>query len=162
MQFAQAEKAYRQALAIEPGFPEARLRLGRILYLLDRNVEAQQELERAFEDAQRRRDLFTGYLAALFLGRLHEDAGRVELAKAEFRNALGVYPAGQDARLSLGRLELASGRAAEGWSMIRSMFDSQLPVDGEPLDPWYAYPSFDRERWGTTQRLLELRGMIRQ
>jgi tetratricopeptide (TPR) repeat protein len=71
-----AEKFFRQILSSEPAAAEARLRLGRVLYLLDRAKDAEEEFDRALRDARDGNDVFSGYLAGLFLGRLYEDKGR--------------------------------------------------------------------------------------
>jgi len=160
--FGDAEKAYRQALSSDPHLPEARLRLGRILYLLDRRPDAAQELARALDDATSRGDVFSGYLAGLFLGRLREDAGQADAAVAAYRAALKHYPSGQTASISIGRLLAVSGRTAEGWAVVRAMLDAEPTARGEPQDPWYAYPPLEQEPWETTQHIAQMRALLRK
>ena len=69
-----AERRLRQAIALKPTLAEAHLRLGRLLYLLDRRSEAESALSKAARYAGEQHDVFVGYLAPLFLGRLHEES----------------------------------------------------------------------------------------
>ena len=105
-----AEKALRDALALDPGLQEARLRLGKLLLDLRRAVEAESLLaevdERGADDRQR-------YLARLFLGRVADRLGRPEEAPRLYGRALEAWPDSQAARLALAHaLERSSGPAA--------------------------------------------------
>lgn len=77
-----ADQRYRKALAADPSCVEARLRLGRVLFLRGRRDEALVELQRALSEAQ---EPHIAYLAALFAGRLHE-------RRAEARARVGRGP----------------------------------------------------------------------
>jgi tetratricopeptide (TPR) repeat protein len=130
-----AEKAFRDALALEPGSQEARLRLGKLLLDEGRATEAEPLLEgvAAAKGDERRR-----YLARLFLGRLAETRGRHEDAGGFYRQALADWPDAQAARLGLARsLERSAGpeaaRILVGASLAASRrFD-------RPEDPWWPY-----------------------
>jgi tetratricopeptide (TPR) repeat protein len=131
---ADAEQRYRESLLIEASLDEAHVRRGRVLAQLGRAAEARPELEWA---AARSRDPYLRYMAFLFLGRLHEEAGRLDVAVAAYRSAVTEDPGCQAANLALGRalhrLGDASGASA-AWSRA-------TPVSrrGHP-DGWWLYP----------------------
>jgi tetratricopeptide (TPR) repeat protein len=132
-----AEKALRDALALEPGLQEAHLRLGKLLLDLGRAVEAEPLLagvgERADDERQR-------YLARLFLGRVVERLGRPEEALRLYRLALDAWPDSQAARLALAHaLELSSGPAAPLVLVGATLGASRRPDRVE--DPWWFYLS---------------------
>lgn len=129
-----AMNRFRRVLEQEPRRAEARLRLGRVLYLLDRTDEARPELERALADARETDNVFSGYLAALFLGQLHEDADRVAEATDQYETALSIYPDGGTARLALGGSVPSSG----GNSRPRSVSWSMQSSPGSPGSLWTA------------------------
>ena len=130
-----AEKALRDALALDPGLQEARLRLGKLLLDVGRAVEAEALLaevdERGADDRQR-------YLARLFLGRVAERLGRPEEALHLYRLALEAWPDSQAARLALAHgLEVSSGPAAPLVLVGATLEASRRPdrVD----DPWWLF-----------------------
>jgi tetratricopeptide (TPR) repeat protein len=157
-QAGRAEADFRDYLRIDPTHTETRLRLGRVLYLLDRVEEARQAFEVVLRSAQR--DSFSAYLSALFLGQLREDQGRSSAAADLYRQAIAILPSGQAASLSLGRLALSSGQMSEGWGVIRGSLTSMQRSDNQSVDPWYAY-GFDRQPWQRDRLLRELRAMTR-
>ena len=61
----------------------------------------------------RKPDARTAFLAHLFLGRLDEDAGRLDEAVASYEAALALDPHSQSARVALSHLRLRRGDAAE-------------------------------------------------
>ena len=75
-----AELAFRKVLRLSPGRAEAHLRLGHVLYLLDRSAEARREFDAVLGANPETGDRFSAYLAALFLGRLEEELTGVSLA----------------------------------------------------------------------------------
>jgi tetratricopeptide (TPR) repeat protein len=130
-----AEKALRDALALEPGLQEARLRLGKLLLDVGRAVEAESLLaevdEHGADDRQR-------YLARLFLGRVAERLGRPEEALRLYRRALEAWPDSQAARLALAHaLERSSGPAAPLVLVGATLGASRRPDRAE--DPWWLY-----------------------
>lgn len=156
----EAEKAFRDVLSQQPTFAEARLRLGRLLYFLDRAEDSERELVRALKDARAANDVFSGYLAALFLGQLHEDRGRTKQAAESYETGIAIFPSGQSAYLSLGRLLIASGDADKGWRTARSALAGQ-PGSNTTFDPWYVYPAGSIV-WEYARQVQELRVMVRQ
>ena len=151
-----AEKALRDALALDPGLQEARLRLGKLLLDVGRAVEAESLLaevdERAADDRQR-------YLARLFLGRVAERLGRPEEALRLYRRALEAWPDSQAARLALAHaLERSSGPAAPlvlvGGDPRRlpSARPGGRPLVALPLRPGRAHAGHPRARLGAGAR----------
>jgi tetratricopeptide (TPR) repeat protein len=133
---ADAERSFREALALSPETPEARIRLGKLLLDRQRPREAEPLLDeadrKAADDRQR-------YLARLFLGRAAERGARPEDAVAAYRRALEVLPQGQAARLGLAlALERSSGPAVSR-ELVRAMLATPAGSDS-PSDPWFLYP----------------------
>jgi tetratricopeptide (TPR) repeat protein len=131
-----AEKAFRDALALDPATHEARLRLGKLLLDEHRTLEAEPllaEIDAKATDARQR------YLARLFLGRAAERSGRSEDAIRSYRRALTIWPDSQAARLALAHaLEKSSGPGASR-ELVGTIFDPSRRRDG-PSDPWFLYP----------------------
>ena len=90
------EEYFRKALARDPEFAEARLRLGRVLQVTG-HPTAHAELARAAAGS----DNVVAYLAHLFLGQGHDLTGRPAEAQAAYRAAIARYPGGTVARLAL-------------------------------------------------------------
>ena len=151
-----AENLFRQSLKASPSVAETRLRLGRVLQLTNRKSGALTELDRAARDAAESRDRFTAYLAALFAGQVHEDAGRITEALAAYERAVAAYPPGVVARLALAHTLVAAGRSDAGWTMSRSIFAA--PANAPVLDPWTLYGSFGFR--GITARLAKMRALV--
>jgi tetratricopeptide (TPR) repeat protein len=131
-----AEKAFREALALDPATHEARLRLGKLMLDDGRTSEAEPLLAEADAkgtDARQR------YLARLFLGRAAERGGRLEEAIRSYRRALEAWPGSQAARLALAHaVEQSSGPGASR-EVVGALLDPSRPRAG-PADPWFVYP----------------------
>jgi len=131
------ERDYRRVLAATPDDAEARLRLGRILALLQRPQEAVAELTRVSGNAADKR---MRYLALLFLGDVLESAGQLQAAIPEYAKAAALEPGNQTAWLALGHA-LDRARDAEG---ARVVLDLALGrgdrLRNGPIDPWWEYP----------------------
>jgi len=107
--FENAQRALRAALAVDGSIPEPRLRLGRVAWRLGETAEAQSAL---LDVLARKPGGATAFLAHLFLGRLHEDAGRLDDAAASYEAALALDVHSQSARLALSHVRLRRGDAA--------------------------------------------------
>jgi len=131
-----AAKAYRSALVSDEQHAEAHLRLGRVLQIEGKDAEARRELSWVTDHA-RTPDLT--YLAALFLGRMDEDAGDLRAAEARYRLATKALPGIQSAAVALSHLLARRGDARSARSVAHAGLDAQreLPVDS---DPWWFYP----------------------
>jgi len=131
-----AERKLRDALALDPGLQEARLRLGKLLLDERRTIEAEPLLaevdERGADDRQR-------YLARLFLGRVADLREGHEGATRLYLRALQAWPDSQAARLALAHaLERSSGPAAARPLVAASLAASARL--GRAPDPWWDYP----------------------
>ena len=93
-----ARHAFEQALAADGSLLAARLHLGRTRWSLDDRAAARAALE-AVIAARPPADL--RYLAHLFLGRVHEDEGRLGDAEKQYREALAADPSAQAAAVAL-------------------------------------------------------------
>ncbi len=130
-----AEDLFTRAVAADPGFVEAHLRLGRVLALLDRPDEARAELERVLE---RSTDASQCYLAALFLGRVLEDQGNVDEAAASYRRAIAERPECQTARIALAYVLSGRGQSAGALSLLREAIERPWQPY-QASDPWWTY-----------------------
>lgn len=144
---ANAEKSYRQALALRPGLHEARVRLGRTLQLLGCEDEAVRELQAVVNGAPGTLDR---YLAHLFLGRARETAGRVADAVAEYQAALQAEPDGQAAAVALSHALHRAGRGHESVEALRAGVDRA--GRRRAIDPWWPYLA---GQWDDPDVLLE-------
>jgi hypothetical protein len=156
-----AERTFRRALTLDAGLLEARLRLGRVLYLLDRADDARAEFERIRAEARDPRDDAVRYLASLFLGQLHEKAGRSSAAAEAYRAAIAVNAAWPAARLALGRLLIVRGAAGEGWRAASRVFDEDAAA-GTTVDPSVLYQPGPGQWWRAPVLAREMRTLVRQ
>jgi tetratricopeptide (TPR) repeat protein len=155
-----AERDFRRTLTIDPMRVEARLRLGRLLQLRHDRPAALEELERSLADARSARHEFAAYMAELFLGQLHEEAGRPDAARACYEAAIAGYPSAQQAYLALGHLLVASGRVDEGWAMGRRVFGDAGQPRNPDLRPWTWY--YDVTASALKASLKVMRDRVRQ
>ncbi len=157
--FKEAERKYRQALSLAPSLLEARLRLGRVLTLTGRLDEARLELEHARREASAG---YLGYLADLFLGEVHERAGRPAAAAECYEAAIREYPDCQTAYLALGHLREMTGDRERGSATVRDLFggEGQGRTANPQHDPWWVY--WYAQYWQINRRMAELRAMVRR
>ena len=144
-----AEKAFRDALAVDPSTHEARLRLGKLLLDTNRAIEAEPLLAEVDAKATTERQR---YLARLFLGRAAERNGRSEDAIRSYRRALEAWPDSQAARLGAGsrarevvrarRLPRARRRAPRSDPAAGPAAGPLVPVPHRP--PGLAQAAFNR------------------
>ena len=155
----QAEADFRQALKLNEKLTEARLRLGRVLYLVGEREQAEAELGRTFAESRQAADPFVAYVAAMFLGRLHEDVGKIDAAAGDYTEAIQLNGRAESARVALGRLRLLVGQEAAGWDAIRGVFPGEFRPSDVPVDPTELY---SRGPYRTVdQRIRMMRAMVR-
>ncbi len=130
-----ARDALRSAVAADPSRAEARLRLGRVAWRLGEADEARSVLE---DVLARKPDAATAFLAHLFLGRLDEDAGRLDEAARSYEAALAIDLRCQSARLALSHVRLRLGDAAAA----RAEVETALKAAGHrpKEDAFWLYP----------------------
>ena len=96
------------ALGIDASLGLARVRLGRVLWRLGEPELARQQLEAALPSL---RHVDHVYLAHLFLGRIQQDAGRLQDAISEYRLAAALHPSALSAGVALSNALLVAGDA---------------------------------------------------
>jgi tetratricopeptide (TPR) repeat protein len=139
---------FEEAVRLDPGLHEAWLHLGR-LRMNDRDAAgAVDALGRAAASPERR----VRYLAAMFLGAIHERDGKFADAERAYRTAADTYPWAQSARLALAHLLSRTARETEARDVLAQQFRRPASATLDPLWTYYAAPD---EQPGLT--LLELR-----
>jgi tetratricopeptide (TPR) repeat protein len=144
--FRSAETLLRKALAVDPAFVEAGLRLGRVLTRLDKHDEALTHLQKA----QSSDDPATAYYAHLFAGDATHALGRLDEARRHYQAAIDVFPESQAARLALGVVLRSTGDRAAALAAIEPILGA--PSRGPDDDPWWEYYDGDAAQ---VDRLLE-------
>jgi tetratricopeptide (TPR) repeat protein len=133
-----AEEYFRRALVARPDFGEARLRLGRVLLLRGQGAEASIELRRAMESAEIAVDNQLLYYAHLLAGTAYEAIGRIDIARASFEKAAGLYPTAQSPLLALSQLATRRGERVTALRELQRVF-ALPPHAPERDDPWWEY-----------------------
>ena len=144
-----AVRVYRQAVAAHPELAEPRLRLGRMLALLDRLDEAERQLGLAMALQP---DARQAYLAALFVADLRERQERPEEALAAYAAARRAWPGAQAPVVALARLRVLGGAAEAARALLA---DVHVERDmRERSDPWLGYVG--GQGWRLAGALAEL------
>ena len=107
-----AQDHFRSALQARPDLSEARLRLGRLAGHVGREGEALDQLGQVASSAPAPPE--QRHLARLFLGQVHEGAGRLPEAVEQYRAALQGDPTSQAAAVALSYALGRSGGARPG------------------------------------------------
>lgn len=130
-----ARQALVAATAADPALCEAQLRLGRVAWRLGNPAEGRAALEHVLSGPCSRSETF---LARLFVGRLDEDAGRLEEAARSYEAALALEVNSQSARLALSHVRLLHGDEATA----RAEAERAVRAGGSRLraDPFWLYP----------------------
>jgi len=149
-----AERAYRNSLAAQPDFLEARLRLGRVLTLrgdMDGALKSLGEIGDRTEPAFR-------YLARLFEGDAFERRGDLAEAERRYLVATAALPAAQSAHVALAHVRHAIGARTEAAENVRVTAGATSTPNTE--DPWFWYSR--GLSWRTPGYLRALRAMVQQ
>jgi len=126
-----AERAYRDALRLEPGYAIASIRLGRVLQMTGKPAEAREAIERGLKEA---RGAFAEYLGSLFLGSLLVEQKDLAGARRSYERALAIAPLSQPAVVGMAHAELMSGRPDRAQALAQD-FAAKNGVD----NTWWAY-----------------------
>jgi hypothetical protein len=130
-----AETFFRGALAARPAFPEAHLRLGRVLALLERPADAVVELREALASTD---ESLLRYYGQLFAGGAEEALGRFDAAQEAYEAAAALYPTAQSPRIALSALARRRGDRGAALRAIQQMFELP-PAPPARDDPWWSY-----------------------
>ena len=155
-----AQDFLERAVLFDSSLAEAHLRLGRVYFWADRQADAQRELERAVTSMNEAEHAFVGYLAALFLGQLHEEAHRIDEARTAYEQAITFNRGGSAAHIALGHLLLRSGADEEGWARVRAALDSPHQNGLAEIDPWVDYRN--GQSWLTLRRVEALAAWVQR
>jgi tetratricopeptide (TPR) repeat protein len=128
-----AEDLLRRAIKRAPGFPEARLHLGRVLLEQGQSKEALQELTQALSGIQ---DQNFQYFGQMFIGRAAAETGDATRARTAFERAALLAPAAQSPLIALSQLAYSRGDADQAAALLARV--AVLPAL-ENDDPWWFY-----------------------
>ncbi len=154
VELTRARRLFERAARASSNRAEARIRLGRVRYLLGHFREAVLELQRGLESPT---DPLLRYYAHLFLGSAHEALRNLRDAHAAYATAAQQYPRAQSARLALARLSRTRGDGDDD-ALRRVEEVLRLPAGNERHDPWWTY-HISSGRLGHTL-LAELRQQV--
>lgn len=155
-----ARWAFTRALSKDPHLVEARLRLGRVYFVTNERERAERELTQALKDAAAGHRAFEGHLAALFLGELYEDEGRLDKAVDAYWKAVESNLFAHTASVALAQALVRTGHATEGWDVVRRMFGDE-GLGGAPVaDPYTLYPY--GLYWQIVPRIRTMRERVRR
>lgn len=129
----EAERSYRRALALDPGYVEARVRLARLLDVRGQHQEASEEITKAL--AANPKDVL-GYYAHLVAGRIASAGGRFEDALRHYRTASGMHPFAQSALLGASHAALMLANAREALVPVEEIGGRD---ERSTADPWWDY-----------------------
>jgi hypothetical protein len=131
-----ARNYYRDAVKIDPGCAESRLRHGRVIGLLGFHSQALEELKKASAGVI---DPLLSYYALIYLGREYEMLTLPDEAKEQYRRAAALFPAAQSPLLSLSHLARKSDDAAAALEALRRVFALHENNTGGESDPLLEY-----------------------
>jgi tetratricopeptide (TPR) repeat protein len=130
-----AEAEYRRALDLDRQASEARLRLGRVLFLQNRRPQAREELAAVVQTSTNIQLL---YLAHMFLGGIDDYESDFTHARLEYEAALKLEPGFQTPYIALSFAEQMVGESSQARQTARAMVALPKSTDA---DPWWPYQS---------------------
>jgi tetratricopeptide (TPR) repeat protein len=129
-----AHQALGRAVTLDPELHEARLRLGRTLWLLGDRAGALSNLERVARAAQAPE---LRYLSHLFLARVYADGARLADAERAYRAALAAHPGAQAPVLGLAELQARRDGIAATGPLVAAAVAHAPRKDAR--DPFWSY-----------------------
>jgi predicted Zn-dependent protease len=144
---AEAKRDLEAAFALDPSMHEAALRLGRVLWRLEKLPEARVPLQSVIDGPK---DPALQYLARLFLGRVKEDSGDVPGAIEDYRAALALDPSSQAAAVALAQALVVSGEDAEGRGVLGRAVEQAPRIQSRD-----AFMSYHLGRAGEAEAMME-------
>ncbi len=129
-----ARLAFEDVLTVSPDHSEARLRLGRVLWRLQKADEARACFEKILSKAG---EPAVQYLAHLFLGRVLEDKGAWSGAEEHYRVALSIQPASETAAVALSQVRFLQGDYESAREILAAGIEAAR--HRTDFDPWVPY-----------------------
>ena len=151
-----AEDQYRFILDKDPGFAEARLRLGRVLALLGRVDRAFVELNGVLSTTKDKQFRLVGHLA---MGAIHEEREELEEAVEAYRRATALNLECQSASIALAHaLHRAGDLEGSLWTLEKFLERDEGGIFRAD-DPWLDYLLGHSHRFG--ELLRDMRAEVR-
>jgi len=129
----EAESLFHQALAIDPQFVEARVRLARLLERRGKAAEAADEIDTALAGHPDRQ---VAFYARLVAGRIALRRGRPQDALAHYTEALNLYPNAQSALVGASHAAAMASDVSAAVSFVQRLGSRSSEADA---DPWWQY-----------------------
>ena len=104
--WAEATTAFERVLAVKPDANNAHLSLGGIAAVSGQNLDrGEREIKEWFAAAPKDAPILNVSTAHLWLGRIYDQQGKRDAARAEYQLALSANPKNEDAKKALGALK---------------------------------------------------------
>jgi tetratricopeptide (TPR) repeat protein len=149
-----AEKRFRRALALDPGFVEARIRLGETLLNLDRVNDASGQLRQVAGGVGHP---VLDYLAQMLLGAAEERLGHRPAAAACYGRAAALFPEARSPGFALAALDRRGGARLDAWRQVERATAPPVPAQAD-ADPWWTFTRWHAKSAKTL--LAELRELM--
>ncbi len=131
-----AEDQYRFILDKDPGFGEARLRLGRVLALLGRIDQASVELNGFLSTTEDKQFCLVGHLT---VGAIHEEREELEEAVEAYSRATALNLKCQSASIALAHALHRTGDHEGSLSTLEEFLEQDEVDISRAEDPWLRY-----------------------
>jgi hypothetical protein len=150
-----AERFFERAVAANPSFTEARIRLARVLSLRDEHREAAAHLKTALDA---RPEPLLAFYANLFLGTALLSTQDTAGARDAYTRAAELYPRSQTANLALAALAWRAGERSDMVARLGHAVGGEQRRDAD--DPWRTYDIVQARR--ATGMLEAVRELVRR